>query len=203
MEQRIVTLVLSLPLAAACGGSAPKPVVDAPSRSPHGQAASPGAAADPARTAGPLAFKAPAGWIEEAPSNPMRLKQYALPAAEGDSQNASLVVFTGIGGTADMNITRWIGQFQQPDGSDSAAKAVRSTRAQGDLTIHEVEIVGNFVAEMPPGSGAWQNEANWRMLGAVVETPHGPYHVKLVGPDATVSRWKESFREFLASSMQP
>jgi hypothetical protein len=50
---------------------------------------------------------------------------------------------------------------------------------------------------MMPGSGDRQNKPGWRLLGAVVESPHGPYYVKLVGPDATVRSWKESFRAFL------
>ena len=46
-------------------------------------------------------------------------------------------------------------------------------------------------------AGERANKPNWRMLAAVVETPRGPYYVKLVGPDATVQRWKESYQAFL------
>jgi hypothetical protein len=37
------------------------------------------------------------------------------------------------------------------------------------------------------------------MRTAVVETPRGPYYLKLVGPATTVAAWNASFGEFLAS----
>jgi hypothetical protein len=37
------------------------------------------------------------------------------------------------------------------------------------------------------------------MRTAVVETPRGPYYLKLVGPAAVVETWNKSFDEFLAS----
>ena len=189
---RPLSLLLALIPAAACGGSAPKPVPP-PSPSPAPPAA--------ASTSGELQFETQAGWIEEQPANTMRVKQYSLPAVEGDAEGASLVVTTGIGGSADANIARWIGQFEQPDGADPATRAVRTVKTRGNLVFHELEIAGTYVAEMMSAAtmtaGARANKPNWRMLAAVVETPHGPYYVKLVGPDATVQRWKESYQAFL------
>ena len=37
------------------------------------------------------------------------------------------------------------------------------------------------------------------MKAAVVETPGGPYFVKLTGPDKTVVTWDASFQAFLKS----
>jgi hypothetical protein len=39
----------------------------------------------------------------------------------------------------------------------------------------------------------------YRMKAAVVETPGGPYFVKLTGPEKTVARWDASFTAFLRS----
>jgi hypothetical protein len=75
---------------------------------------------------GELRFKAPDGWTTEKASSSMRVAQYKLPKAEGDKEDASLVLYyfgATQGGTPQANIDRWIGQMQQADGSDSKSKA--------------------------------------------------------------------------------
>ena len=50
----------------------------------------------------------------------MRVAQYKLPKAAGDSEDALLVVYyfgQGQGGSPQANIDRWIEQMKQPDGS--------------------------------------------------------------------------------------
>src|SRR3954464_13311006 len=67
--------------------------------------------------AGDLRFKAPDGWTTEKSSSSMRVAQYRLPKAEGDKEDASLVLYyfgASQGGSAQANIDRWIGQMQQP-----------------------------------------------------------------------------------------
>src|SRR5918912_2229477 len=72
-----------------------------------------------------LKFAVPAGWIEEERTSSMRVAQYRLPKAAGDTEDASLVLYyfgQSQGGSAAANIERWIGQFQQADGSASKDK---------------------------------------------------------------------------------
>src|SRR5881396_600245 len=60
---------------------------------------------------GDLRLKPPEGWVSERPSSSMRVSQYKLPAADGDSEAASLVVYyfgQGQGGSVDANLERWI-----------------------------------------------------------------------------------------------
>ena len=52
--------------------------------------------------------KTPSGWKEEAPANQMRYAQFKLPKVAGDDADAELVVFKGLGGSADANIDRCI-----------------------------------------------------------------------------------------------
>jgi hypothetical protein len=75
--------------------------------------------------AGELRFKAADGWTIEKPSSAMRAAQYKLPKAEGDREDASLVLYyfgATQGGSAQANIDRWISQIQQADGSSSKDK---------------------------------------------------------------------------------
>lgn|GEM_PF-386874 len=147
-------------------------------------------------------FDAPSEWISEEPSSEMRAAQYRLPAAEGDSEDASLVVYyfgPGQGGSARMNLDRWISQMEQPDGRPSKDKAsIEETWING-LKASILDISGTYKAEMMPGGGERYNKPSFRMKAAVIETPRGPYFVKLVGPEKTIARWQDSFTAFTRS----
>lgn len=148
-----------------------------------------------------LTFSAPAGWKPVATSSSMRVAQFALPRAAGDTADADLVVyyFGGSGGTVAANIDRWLGQMQQPDGKPSAAAARRDTRSINGLTVTLVDVSGTYVAEMTPGSAARHHSPDFRLRAAVIETANGPYFVKLTGPSRTIAAAERSFEQFLAS----
>ncbi len=149
----------------------------------------------------PLVFTAQAGWIAEEPESAMRKAQYRLTNEEGDFEHASLVVyhFGESAGSAEENIERWCGQFEQSDGRLSSEVATRSVREIAGMTVHELRLGGRYVAETSPGSGEYLRKEDWLLLAAIVETKHGPYYVKLVGPAPTVERWEASYHAFLDS----
>jgi hypothetical protein len=151
---------------------------------------------------GDLHFKAPDGWVTEKASSSMRAAQYKLPKAEGDNDDASLVLYyfgAAQGGTAQANIDRWIAQMQQPDGSSSKDKAKTETTTINGLKVTTVDVSGTYTAEMAPGSGSFHNDTNYRLRAAVVETPKGNYFVKLAGPSKTVARWDQAYADYLKS----
>lgn len=151
---------------------------------------------------GELKFKVPDAWVTEKPSSSMRVGQYKLPKAEGDKEDALLVLyFFGAtqGGTAQANIDRWIGQMQQPDGSDSKSKAKTENLTVNGLKVSTVDVTGIYTAEMAPGSQTFHNDANYRLRAAVIETPKGNYFVKLAGPEKTVARWDKEYNDYLKS----
>src|SRR5256885_10973628 len=111
----------------------------------------------------------------------MRVAQYKLPKAEGDSDDATLVLYyfgATQGGTPQANIDRWIAQMQQPDGSDSKSKAKTEAMTINGLKISTVDVTGRYTAEMSPGSKTFHDDANYRLRAAVVETPKGNYLLK-------------------------
>lgn len=147
-----------------------------------------------------LRYKAPAGWVEEERSSSMRVAQYKLPRTEGDTEDASLVLYyfgKGQGGSTAANIERWASQIQQADGAK--AKLSEETFTANGLKVTAVDASGNYVAETSPGSGTFNNKPNYRLRAAVVETPNGSYFLKLVGPEKTVTHWNESFVSYLKS----
>ena len=152
--------------------------------------------------AGELHYKAPDGWITEKPSSTMRVAQYKLPKAEGDSEDALLVLYyfgATQGGSAQANIDRWISQMQQPDGSATKDKARTETSTVNGLKVTSIDVSGTYTAEMAPASGTMHNDANYRLRAAVVETPKGNYFLKLVGPAKTMVRWEQSVTDFVKS----
>lgn len=132
----------------------------------------------------------------------MRVAQFALPKASGDQEDASLVLYyfgPGQGGSIQANIDRWVNQMEQPDGSPSKNKAKTETLKANGLNVTLLDVSGTYTAEMTPGAGNRQNKSNYRMRAGVVETPRGPYFIKLTGPAKTISQWDQSFISFVNS----
>ena len=65
------------------------------------------------RPSGPpatLTFTPAAAWKPKAVTSMMRVGEFVLPRAEGDAEDASLVVyfFGGTGGSVQANLDRWV-----------------------------------------------------------------------------------------------
>jgi len=148
-----------------------------------------------------LTYTAPKAWVASGPATSMRVAEFMLPRAPGDTMDGELVIyyFGGSGGTIDANIERWLGQMQQPDGTPSGRAAKRDTRSVNGLPVTIVDVSGTYVAEVTPGAPERHNRPNYRMIAAVVQTPDGPYFIKLTGPVRTVTVWDTSFDQFLST----
>ena len=146
-----------------------------------------------------LTFIPPATWKPVTTTSSMRIAQFALPGS-GEA-DAELVVyyFGGSGGTVEANVERWLGQMQQPDGKPSSAVAKRESRTVNTMKVTLVDVGGTYVAEMTPGSAERHNRPNFRLRAAVIETPNGPYFIKLTGPAKTVAAADKAFEQFIAS----
>ena len=151
--------------------------------------------------AGGLTFITPDGWKSTPPASSMRVAEFTLPHAAGDGEDAQLIVyyFGGSGGSVDANIERWIAQMEQADGKPSSAVAKKESRTVNGLTVSLVDVTGTYTAEMSPGSTAHHNKPHFRMRAGVVDTPRGPYFVKLTGPEQTIAKWEAAFNQFVGS----
>ena len=132
-----------------------------------------------------------------APKNPMRKASYEVPHAKGDSEDGELAVFyfgPGQGGSIDANVERWIKQFAGVKPED----VKRADRKANGLVVHTVEIVGGSFASGMPGAPAVQ-KTGYSLLGAIVETPSGPYFFKLTGPDKTAAEARKPFYAMIDS----
>ena len=129
----------------------------------------------------------------------MRVAEFVLPKVAGDPEDASLVVyfFGGQGGSTQANIDRWVSQMEQPNGKSSKDVAVTSTMTVNGLKVSLIDVSGTYTAEMSPGASEHFNKPGFRLKAAVVETPGGPYFVKVTGPAKTVAKWDASVTAFL------
>ena len=102
-------------------------------------------------TQGTLMFDAPDGWRALTPTSSMRVAEFELLRADGDPEDASLIVyyFGGSGGSVEANLERWLGQMVQPD--DRPSRDVATTRMfeAGGLPITHLAVGGTYVAESP------------------------------------------------------
>lgn len=149
---------------------------------------------------GPFSLAAPADWTIKPTTSSMRAAQFELPAPAG--QEAELVVYyfgeSGAGSVQD-NLDRWIGQFTQTDGKDSKSVAkIEKTKLAGQEAT-TVSVTGHYTGmAMTPGGSAVDKQ-DQAMLGAIINSPSGPYYFKLVGAKQTVDANAAKFKALLGS----
>ncbi|MDP8244027.1 MAG: hypothetical protein P9L94_08110 [Candidatus Hinthialibacter antarcticus] len=144
-------------------------------------------------TAAGLSFKIDPSWSPEQPSSSFRAAQFRLSAPEGVEGSGELALFQGIGGSAQQNIDRWIGQMQSPVGEPE-----QITKTVNGLAVQTLDVKGTLAVGAMMGGG--EATAGMRMLAAVIEGPGGPWHWKLTGPDAVLEHWKPAFNAMVDST---
>ena len=154
--------------------------------------------ASTALQSGALTFTKPQTWTDRPAASSMRVAEFVVPKAAGDAEDGELIVyyFGGGGGNVQANIDRWIGQFKPDPGAKT--HETESITING-LKITTVAVQGTYIAEVRPGSTERHNKPGFSMRAAVVETPKGPYFIKLTGPTATIQQARTAFDQFLKS----
>lgn len=143
---------------------------------------------------GGLTMKAPAKWTKVEPKVNMIEAEFSISKLADDTTDGRMTIM-GAGGSVQQNIDRWIEQFVQPDGGSTADVAKVEKKKVGDMTVHVVDISGNFMDSMGGPFGPKTERENYRMLAAIVETAsHGNYFIKFYGPKITVSANEKAFR---------
>jgi hypothetical protein len=145
----------------------------------------------------------PATWKSVPPpemSARFRLAQYRLPRAAGAATDAEMIVFyfgPGGGGGVPENIERWKGMFEDPSGGKPV------TTSRGGLRITTVEFTGTYKERSSPMAPTFTPRPGSRMLAAAVETTasgsQGPYWIRLVGPEKSVTAAKPGWDAFIKS----
>jgi hypothetical protein len=151
--------------------------------------------ADEAKTvevkAGELKLTVPEKWESKPPSNNLRLAQFNVAAAEGDSAGAEVVVFPPFGGSNAQNIQRWVGQF---DSEGREMKMFQGKVEQGEYIV--VELKGTYKKPIgPPIQQKTEATPGSKMLAVIFKSKAGGnYFLRLTGPEKTVDAAAPAFR---------
>ena len=203
---RPILPVLLLTLAACGGGreeSAPgestSTATEAPAASsPLGPISSREGAAPSMPAAGQgseLEFALPAGWESQPTSSDMRLAQASIPGTNGAGQLAVFYFGPGGGGDVDSNIQRWVGQMETEPGTQPARQ---SFETPDGFQVTWVDVAGTLLPSSM-GTGPTVPQKDFRLLGAVVEGPGGPWFFKATGPKEPLAAERDHFLEMLGS----
>jgi hypothetical protein len=205
MMMRIPTLTilaLSALILSACGSRIVPAEDPDPQQMAEAQKASDAAAGEGERaSAGGVSWAKPSGWIIQQP-RPMRAATYTVPSQASESAAGECAVFyfgPNQGGGVDANIARWLGQVQQPDGSDTQEEAEIGKGEAGGMTVTTVDVSGTYLASSGPMMQVKETKPDHRLVGAIVEGPQGAVFFKFTGPAETVAGAKEAFDAMVQS----
>jgi hypothetical protein len=165
--------------------------------------AAPAGAGETSRTeSAGLRYVVSRAWTRVPAPSDVRAAQYTIPRSGGDTEDGELILFffgPSKGGSADENLTRWHGQFTQPDGRPSRdAGEVRIKTVRG-LRLTALDLAGTYVGGQMPGGQKTPPKPGYRMLAAIIEGEGGPWFFKAVGPAATIAQAKGEFDRMLDS----
>ena len=142
-----------------------------------------------------LKSKIPDSW-KKGTAGSMETARFSLPKAEGDSEDAAVLVFffgPGGGGGAEANVARWKGMFKPPAGE----KAKVEKSKVGDVEVTTVDVTGTYLFKAKPIDQAVTEKPDFRMIGVVFASKNGPYFMRFIGPAKTVEKHKKEFDGWL------
>ncbi len=144
---------------------------------------------------GKFLLTAPDKWIRKQPKTKIVEHEFAVPAVEGETEDGRLTVM-GAGGAIDDNISRWIGQFAQPDAKDIK----KDKKTISGQEVHFVDIAGTYKDSVggPFAGGKVVERPDYRMMAVIVATEKdGNYFIKLYGPKKTIAANEEGFTKMI------
>ena len=151
---------------------------------------------------GDVKASVPKEWKEEKPSSSMRLTQFRLPKADGDSADAELVVFyfRTDSGTVEANLKRQADKFKPAEGKDKVETKVEKVKI-GSVEATYQDLTGTMLIKKAPFDPKSETveKTNYRQLYVIYKTEKGDYYLQLFGPAKTVEKHKKDFDAVLKS----
>jgi len=158
------------------------------------QGTSPGAEAIPNSIAG-VHWTVPQGWTAR-PKLQMRAATYEVPSPIQGVEPGDCGVFyfgNGQGGSVNENLNRWISQFE------SGGKHAFASKEVNNLKVTMIQVSGTYLSPSGPMMESQAKKPNYRLLGAIVESPQGLVFFKLTGPAQTIDASESGFNQLVNS----
>lgn len=134
-----------------------------------------------------IGFAIPNTW-KELPDQRMVDSKYIIPTENGDME----MTLTSMGGGADSNINRWVGQV----GRDPGEEPSFSTIEVAGIKSRMVDVRGSFNSTVGANKGP---QEDWRLIGIVVPMQRD-FTIKLVGPREAVVEFQDDLDAFLKTA---
>ncbi len=157
------------------------------------------AAADPAAAVQPkatviklnkLSAPAPAGWVNEKPSNLLRKYQFKLPG-EKDGPAAEVMVMPDTNPKVDAVFPKWKGEFATEEVSKVSKLEVPGA------TVHLLDVTGTWKYRVRPLDPKSEERPDYRVVWAVVVESEEATQVRLSGPKEVVAKNYPAFEAWL------
>jgi hypothetical protein len=147
-----------------------------------------------------LKSTAPAAWkAKEATGS--RVYYFVLPKEKGDKFDGELIVsyFMGQGGTVADNVKRWKAMITPPEGKtiEDVSKTEEYKVGKGKATVFDASGTYTHKARPFDPNEKGEKRENYRMIAVFLETPNGPYFIRVAGPANTIEAHKKEFDEWL------
>ncbi len=135
-----------------------------------------------------FSFSRPEGWKKVEPKSAMRKAQLEVPGKDGGKVGEVTFFFFGggQGGDVQANVTRWLAQF-------SGGKDVQKVEPQEIAGVKVTLVSTEGTMKASPFAGIPEDQADFALLGAIMEHAEGPVFIKMTGPAALVKSSRETF----------
>ncbi len=189
----------------------PMPVADEPAapNTPPARddvANEPESSHDPTYVAHPLRWKAPEAWKQLGGGRTFRKATYVLPRSAGDKYDGELAVWhfgQRVEGVVEANLRRWRNEF-----TDDNDQPIRDDRLAieefdvGTLHVRVYSLTGRYRMRDYGTESIAAPRDGYALRVAIVETPHGPWLFRVLGPAATLAENDDRLLAMLRSIEQ-
>lgn len=196
---RMILVVASTALLGACGGSSdPTEITETAQRSEYRAEERANATSEQRfptlsneeEEESPFHYTVPAGWTEVSPTL-ARNPNFSI-GTDGDME-CYVSLLPGDGGGIFANANRWRGQFNAAPYSEEEVENLPDVVIMG----HPAKVV-NFVGDFK-GMGATEVKSDYRIIGALIQTPDSLITIKMIGPDSKLLPELNQFASFVDS----
>jgi hypothetical protein len=148
---------------------------------------------------GKLQLKAPSEWKQVIPKVPnLIMYEFNYPSNAKPGEATVRVTVSQSGGGVEPNLTRWYGQFTQPDGKPTKDVAKVEVLDAAGQKVHYVQLTGTYLDSVPMSPRPAVKREKYMMLGAIIETKEsGLFFIKLIGPVSEKEKLEGGFVKML------
>ncbi len=139
-----------------------------------------------------ISFVIPKSWEKQELSAALKEvvnSKYTIPHAKGDME----LTMTTMGGGAEENIQRWVGQMQLGPGETPKNEVIDIN----GVATRWVDVRGTYTSRVSQKQGPF---ADYRLIGVVIPNQPKDFMLKLIGPREAVADFHDEFKRVVKTA---